>query len=220
MTITTVVHALLRERSVGRCEMCGGPATNTHHRRPRGMGGSKDPATNTPANLVRVCGSGSTGCHGWIESNREAARDCGYLVGQGHDPATVPVLLMTSGGLFEWVLLDADGGYTTCCACGTTLAGDLATPALAHLRLYRERQRAFVCRLAIPVDPGTAAADVLVLADQLGVEPGTSVQVEIRHAGEPASTALITATAASRDVEGWLPDLRDDAAVARLRRLA
>lgn len=44
------------------------------------MGGSRDPRTNDPRNLVLLCGSGVTGCHGEIESNRARAREEGWLV--------------------------------------------------------------------------------------------------------------------------------------------
>lgn len=81
------------ERAGYCCEVChvyarGG---SLHHRRPRGMGGSKDPATNQASNLILLCGSGVTGCHGRIESNRAESIDAGLLVRQGVDPAAVPV---------------------------------------------------------------------------------------------------------------------------------
>jgi 5-methylcytosine-specific restriction enzyme A len=225
MTITTTVLALLRERSHGRCEMCPAPATNTHHRRPRGMGGSKDPATNSPSNLVRLCGSGTTGCHGWIERERDAARDRGWLLHQAQNPATTPILIMGPSGPFVWVLLTPDGDYEPCCSCGTTPAADATAPAMAHLRVYHPRisRGSFVCRAALPVPIGTTAATVLPSAALLGVEPGTAVQVEVRHIGQPVSRALVNAVPdldGERDVEGWLVDLRDQQAVERLRRLA
>ncbi|MBB3752423.1 hypothetical protein FHT44_004935 [Mycolicibacterium sp. BK634] len=52
------------------------------------MGGSRDPATNTPANGVLLC----THCHRWVESHRDQAFSDGWLVRQGHDPAAVSVL--------------------------------------------------------------------------------------------------------------------------------
>ena len=62
-------------------------AANVHHRRPRGQGGSND-----PANLLHLCGSGTTGCHGYIESNRTVARANGWLLEFGQDPRIVPVI--------------------------------------------------------------------------------------------------------------------------------
>ncbi len=71
------------------------------------MGGSSDPATNSPVNLVLLCRS----CHRWVESHRLAARMAGWLVWQGHDPAVVVLwlpdrrVLLTDTGAY----LAADG---------------------------------------------------------------------------------------------------------------
>ena len=51
-----------------------------HHRCPRRMGGSSDVEINVPSNLVTLCGTGTTGCHGWIESHREQATEQGWLL--------------------------------------------------------------------------------------------------------------------------------------------
>jgi hypothetical protein len=63
---------------------------NLHHRRPRGMGGSKDPRINDPANLLALCGSGTTGCHGLIESYRERSYEHGWLLRHGWDAELTP----------------------------------------------------------------------------------------------------------------------------------
>ena len=73
------------------------------------MGGTKDPKIHSPANIIFLCGSGTTGCHGWIEGNRTAAYHLGLLVYRADDPATIPVSLMRGHGL----LLD-DGGWQPC----------------------------------------------------------------------------------------------------------
>lgn len=86
------VRRLVVERD-GGCLRCGGEATNIHHRRPRGMGGTRDPAVNAPSNLVALCGSGTTGCHGWIESHRAQALADGWLVSRWGDPAKVPIFV-------------------------------------------------------------------------------------------------------------------------------
>lgn len=71
-------------RAFYRCERCGGAITSSgvsvHHRQPRKMGGSKRPELHQPANLIVLCGSGTTGCHGWVESHRHQARESGYLI--------------------------------------------------------------------------------------------------------------------------------------------
>lgn len=78
-------------RDRDRCVMCGKSTRQIHHRRPRGMGGTRDPLVNDPSNLLLLCGSGTTGCHGWVESHRaEALRD-GWLVSKWGDPAAVPI---------------------------------------------------------------------------------------------------------------------------------
>lgn len=79
-----------------------------HHRRPRGMGGTTQADANAAYQLLLVCGTGTTGCHGEIESNRQHALDLGWLVSQHADPATTPVWV---GLLARHVLLTADGDY-------------------------------------------------------------------------------------------------------------
>lgn len=74
-----------------RSGMYGMLDLNIHHRQPRGMGGSTDPLSASPANLLTLCGSGTTGCHGWVESHRTQAEALGFIVRHGIDPATVPV---------------------------------------------------------------------------------------------------------------------------------
>ena len=69
------------------------------------MGGTSDPATNSPANLLSLCDQ----CHAWVESERLTALRFGYLVNQGHDPAQVPVLVRPAA--IGWVLLTHEGNY-------------------------------------------------------------------------------------------------------------
>lgn len=101
---------LVIERAGGCCERCGqaiGGQFSIHHRLPRGMGGTSDPAANSPANLVLLCGSATTGCHASVERFRQAAVTTGWIVPRGTDPAKTP--LKTPGG---WVLLAHDGTKT------------------------------------------------------------------------------------------------------------
>lgn len=70
------------------------------------MGGSHDESLNRPSNLMALCGSGTTGCHGWIEHNREEARENGWLVSRSFNPADIQVLVR--GRL---VYLNDEGGY-------------------------------------------------------------------------------------------------------------
>lgn len=93
---TPAVRAIVLDRDEYRCVRCGGPIGflgdySIHHRRPRGMGGTKRPESNLPANLLTLCGSGTTGCHGWVESHRIDAINAGFIVGQTIDPEAIPV---------------------------------------------------------------------------------------------------------------------------------
>lgn len=111
MTATRVpvkVRELVYARAEERCERCGirPYAGSLHHRRPRGMGGDSRLETNLPANLLLLCGSGVTGCHGWIEDNRIEAKRLGLLVPAEHIPDETVVRLR-----YGTVLLDNDGFY-------------------------------------------------------------------------------------------------------------
>ena len=96
-------------RAKFRCEICGSPLMqmSIHHRKPRRMGGTRDPEINSAANLMAVCGSGTTGCHGWLESHRAEAKEKGYLVSQWDEPSKVAVLILGQ----KFLYLDAEGGY-------------------------------------------------------------------------------------------------------------
>jgi len=80
-----------------------------HHRRPRGMGGTKRADVDSLAALVNTCGHGTIGCHWYTEYHRDWARARGLLVpnngsGDAVDAARVP-LVLPSG---RRVLLDPD----------------------------------------------------------------------------------------------------------------
>lgn len=101
-------------RSGGRCENCGGSLGpqrrgvdfSGHHRLPRRMGGTNNPAVNGAANVVILCGSGTTGCHGRIESNRTDAYARGLLLHAGEVPSATSVDLV-----YGLVFLDDVGGW-------------------------------------------------------------------------------------------------------------
>lgn len=114
------VASLLR-RADGHCERCGvgvadpeaaefddrGVVWSVQHRKPAGMGGTNEELFNSPANLALLCGSGTTGCHGEVESHRTQAREDGWLVWQSWDPAQAPMRVFGRG----LVLLTDDWGY-------------------------------------------------------------------------------------------------------------
>lgn len=106
--IPTRVREALAERSQGLCERCGQErATQAHHRRPRGMGGSRDAATNVLSNLLHL----SDECHAYVEANRTQAVVYGWLVKQHMTPASVPAKLWT-GFSREICWLSDDGDIT------------------------------------------------------------------------------------------------------------
>lgn len=98
------LKASIRERDSHTCARCGryvAPGTGSvHHRRPRGMGGSRDPLTNHPAALVLLCGHATERdtCHWWTETYRLSAKATGWLLKSGQDPTTHPVRKLTG----EW----------------------------------------------------------------------------------------------------------------------
>lgn len=101
-------------RSGERCEACGERLRrgrwSVQHRKRKGMGGSRDPELDSPANLSPVCGDGTTLCHGWIEANPLAAQRRGLAIPRGDldRPEDVP-LILPSG---RRVLLDDVGFYS------------------------------------------------------------------------------------------------------------
>lgn len=98
-----IARQLVRERSGGICEVCGVlPATNFQHRKNRSQGGRW-----SASNGLDACGSGTTGCHGFIHANPAKSYEAGWSVKSWADESTVPV--KTSHGL---VLLDAEGSWT------------------------------------------------------------------------------------------------------------
>lgn len=83
---------LVRERDDWRCARCAGwGPLSTQHRVARGMGGSRLEAINLPSNLLTLCGSGTTGCHGWVEHHPRWAQAHGWSVPRWQDPAEVAV---------------------------------------------------------------------------------------------------------------------------------
>lgn len=63
---------------------CGKPSATGHHVLSRGQGGD-----DVPANILPLCGSGTTGCHGLLENEDEKTR---RMVGRWvkkHRPDTI-----------------------------------------------------------------------------------------------------------------------------------
>jgi hypothetical protein len=90
-------HLLCEVQIPGTCFGVGG---NYHHRINRSQGG-----VYTPSAALWACGSGTTGCHGWITENPEGARAKGWSIKSTGNPLETPCLYRG-----EWVLLDDEGG--------------------------------------------------------------------------------------------------------------
>lgn len=109
--IAPAVATLVDARDEGVCVSCGARATNRHHRRFKGMGGSSLPDTDSAQNLVTLCGSGNTsGCHGRAHQDNAWALAWGYRVPEGTDPLTVPIIhhgwgsvYLTEDGCFDYL---------------------------------------------------------------------------------------------------------------------
>ncbi|MBC9819455.1 HNH endonuclease [Nocardia farcinica] len=99
VTTATEGRRIVDTRCGGRCERCGQPGYTIHHRRKRSQGGTWD-----ASNLLALCGSGTTACHGWVEANPRAAHMLGFWLRHGEQSATTPVWLWG-----RWVQLDDNG---------------------------------------------------------------------------------------------------------------
>jgi hypothetical protein len=102
---------VVRGRDDGRCVRCRrhGPA-NWDHRKNASQGGLW-----APSNGQLLCGSGTTGCHGWKTSNPAEAIAEGWAVPGWADPLVWPARrwVATSLGTLKkvWVLYDDRGGF-------------------------------------------------------------------------------------------------------------
>lgn len=112
--IPKAVVALVLERDGHACVRCGKPNTgqrgwdwSIQHRVARGAGGSSRPEISSPANLIVLCGSATTGCHLYAESRTTEGRENGWWLWRNTDPESVAVLLYDGRRVF----LTADGRY-------------------------------------------------------------------------------------------------------------
>ena len=107
------IRMTVMARAQFKCERCGQSVQNipvsVHHRRPRAMGGTKRLETNYPSNLMVLCGTGTSGCHGYLESHRTEAMDYGFIVPQYEMPSNVAVKTY----IYGWVFLDDEGSLRT-----------------------------------------------------------------------------------------------------------
>lgn len=98
--IPKAIREAVLERDGYACTRCGvaiqRPFYSLQHRDARGLGGSR--LRHTMDNLVTLCGSGTTKCHGHVESQRAESYALGWLVPNGAVPEEWPVLRWTPDG--------------------------------------------------------------------------------------------------------------------------
>lgn len=85
------------------CARCGVVIWNNgsrHHRLLRSRNGGDE-----VSNGVLMCGSGTTGCHGWAHANPADATALGFMVPSGVLPGMWPIM----HALYGWVVLYDDG---------------------------------------------------------------------------------------------------------------
>lgn len=93
-----IARDLVYARSGRRCERCGRRrGTNWHHRKAAGR-------IWTPENGLDLCGSGTTGCHGWVTHHPTLAKRYGWSVSNYDAPLLAPVVVW-----LEWCYLTRDG---------------------------------------------------------------------------------------------------------------
>ncbi|GGL27518.1 HNH endonuclease [Phycicoccus endophyticus] len=121
MKFPASVRELIIQRDAHRCARCSALLLSAphsiHHRKPRGAGGTRDHRSIDPRNGVLVCGTGTTGCHGWIESHRAAAYATGWLL-RSYDQLDKPLITLDGHAIY----LTDDGGRSEVLAAWTTEA--------------------------------------------------------------------------------------------------
>lgn len=71
--IPTSSRLAVKERSLGRCERCGGPGAQWHHRRSRSV---VEQHRHCPCNGIWMCPT----CHAWAHRHPTLAQDEGLIV--------------------------------------------------------------------------------------------------------------------------------------------
>jgi hypothetical protein len=111
--VKDAARKLVRTRDGHYCQMCGKSIvdrpSSIHHRINKGRGGSA--LLERASILIRLCGDGVFGCHGWIGREPTAAGMTGWLLPRNNpdiDPTKEPILTFEG-----WWLLDDEGGRTS-----------------------------------------------------------------------------------------------------------
>lgn len=91
----TAAEDAAKHRDGPVCLRCGttlhGRSASKHHRKLKGRGTPKR-LWDLVENIVILCGSGTTGCHGWAHHHRREAEATGWIVPSWADPAEVPLI--------------------------------------------------------------------------------------------------------------------------------
>jgi hypothetical protein len=91
------MKAMTFARDLGWCVRCGTCVENIDHScHHRWLLSQLGPNEFTV--LITLCGTGTTGCHGYVHANPAESYAAGWLVRSGTDPAAVPVLRALPGG--------------------------------------------------------------------------------------------------------------------------
>lgn len=91
---TEGTRRIVLERDHYRCVRCGRDVRHTpfgysiHHRRLRSHPYAE---MHSSSNLITLCGSGTTGCHGWVHENVKEAERLGLIVSGFARPESIPV---------------------------------------------------------------------------------------------------------------------------------
>lgn len=107
MSVPQAVRDVVLERDEQQCRRCWrsivGRPYSIHHRKLRSRGGD-----DSLPNLVTLCGSGTTGCHGWVHANPEKATTHGWMVESWRKPDEAPIIYPeeTSGTRYVFFLTD------------------------------------------------------------------------------------------------------------------
>lgn len=105
--IPSDVREAVLYRDCGRCQRClkqvdRWPGFSIHHR--QGRGGRRP---HRLSNLVLLCGSGTTGCHGWAHAHPAEAYESGWMVRRNSADQTDQVPMVDVRG---WMFSLTDDG--------------------------------------------------------------------------------------------------------------
>lgn len=100
---TPETRGIVLGRDMFRCARCGRGvefcAFSIHHRRLRSH---PFDGLHEASNLITLCGTGTTGCHGWVHANPQLAYEHGWLVHAWQDPKRVPIDHAKWGWCYLW----------------------------------------------------------------------------------------------------------------------